>query len=352
MSIRLLIFFLSSIALAGLPTTPSVSAPVPKEDWWLEIEASNNARHFVRVATGERRPVRAPRPAAATKDFPSPDGKWIAVVRNRTPTTADPFDFHPNRSQLFVRPVETKGTEVCLGQTASRGWAVAWSADSSRIAFLANRDGWRVCSAAPDGTAPRQLTQSSGFVEETDILRMLPDGRTLHVGGRKRVFDAPRWQGEVLQAGHLVISDGVRDRLLCRDSLIRHFEPSPDGTKVAYVVGNQSSSELVLHDLARDRADRIQVRGFHPDWECNCGNILWRPDGLALAFGFDRMNFNPFDDQAPFRHIGVVHPGPNGPRTEAILFRDWNQEETSSGSAYYSLIRWVSDVEVQRDSRR
>lgn len=339
-----------TVTCAGMLSLPSTGAPIPKEDWWLEIEDPSHARHFVRVATGERRRVRAPLPERQDV-LASPDGKWIAEVRER-PTLPDQLPRF-TCEELFVRPAGDKASEVCLGPTACRLYGVAWMRDSKRIVFLTNRDGWRAYSASPDGSDIRRLTQAGGFSQPTPTLRLLPDGRALHVGGRKRVDFKPHPNVTILSAaGHLVISDGVRDRYLCRDSIISSFEPSPDGTKVAYEVGNQSSSELVVHDLLKDRVDRIQVRNFRPGWECICGNMVWRPDGGAVAFAFTHQYFSLPKDQTPFRHIGIADVGSTAFTTDAIAFREWSTDERGYEPVGFELVRWVTDIEVQRDGRR
>jgi Tol biopolymer transport system component len=172
--------------------------------------------------------------------------------------------------------------------TAGPHEGLAWSPDSRRVAYAAQRDGrWRIASY--DFVARREtLLTTGGGAAATggDLMpRWAPDGRALAFvrdGRELRVVD-------VDAAGAPAGGAGARERLLATAAFERppFADPrdvawSPDGRWLAFVApgGAQQFANVQVVPAAGGAA----ARPVSAVPNANSGEVSWAPDGSALYF--------------------------------------------------------------------
>lgn len=234
-------------------------------------------------------PTLPPEQAAGLRSFPSPDGRWTAVIDDAA-------------GRLELRPTADGGAPVPVPFPEARTLdVVEWSPDSRQL--LVVRPGWR---RAPSGydlefegaleiwlvrlpgpaggpiEAPRRLFQSSEPPPEQVVFGpWSPDGR-------RRLF----WQG-ILSAS--ILADGLglwaldtetgRSTPLAEAALLnpRYQSWAPDGSALAFTAGGYRSAQinkwLNLYDVASG-----QVTTVVSQTEQVPGVVAWSPRGDLIAY--------------------------------------------------------------------
>jgi dipeptidyl aminopeptidase/acylaminoacyl peptidase len=216
----------------------------------------------------------------------SPDGHWVAWIQRASDHTGDSGIYLLDRTN-------TAATPTPLGD----GHDLAWSPDSSKLAFLSNdgaaQEQVMVVEAASRNS--RQLTQLNGYVT---ALRWSPDGKQLaflyteNGGGGGPLEAVPAQTGAIGSQIHnqrlaVVGAKGGEVRQLSPAHLnIYEYDWSPEGDRFAaiaapgpadnnwwtaqlYVLNGKSGEMSVLYKPPADRQLAVP---------------RWSPDGKRIAF--------------------------------------------------------------------
>jgi eukaryotic-like serine/threonine-protein kinase len=227
--------------------------------------------------SGPMRPLLAdavPQSGVAVHSQPaaSPDGRWVAFL-----------EIKGDSREIFVVPA-AGGAPVNVTNHPDADYLPAWSPDSSRLAFVSERDG-----------GPRIWVQAID-------------------GGR------PRGEAQRLTTG----------------ALVEQFPAwSPDGTRVVFVSGTAGATEVAVADARRRAAPVIVATGSHPErvrWVARQGWLLicgtWASDRYSVrAYDLARREYVPaftevplgstassraFDVSPDGRYLAIVRAGSTG----------------------------------------
>jgi hypothetical protein len=276
-------------------------------------------------------------------------------------------------TDMFV--VQTDGTQTTrLGYDDARDLAYSWSADGERIAFLhgvAVPGGERATTAdiytvAAAGTDVRQLTSGpaidafpvfspdgtkiafqSDRAGQADVYVMDADGsnvtRLTDLDDDPRDDYQPTWsglgdriafvRGEVPPGGPgelwVIDADGSNGHVLLDRPLVSFPAWSPDGTRIAFELGQWPDVHVGLLDLTTGVVHDLGP-GFHPVWSSNStklvvsivgggfgismvekpslGTVLVHGTGWAAAWHGDQIVFNDAGLTATATDVGAAEP--------------------------------------------
>ncbi len=234
--------------------------------WVAPVDGSGDPRAFT---SGEKR-----------DGMPrwSPDGRWLAFVSNRGP------DKTP--ANLYVIPAEG-GEARKLTDRKEGVEKIAWSPDSTRIAFASRCRDAAYEEEDDQKRAPRRLTR---LFYKLDSVGWTTDRRT-------HIFVVDLAGGEPTQ-----ITDGD-----CEDG-----DPAwtPDGKSILFPAlrGDRWDVDLVtrFYVVGADGGEPKQLTGDDASFE----NPVFSPDGSLVAFGY-----GPEDGTFPHHgQIGVMQPDGSGVR--------------------------------------
>lgn len=218
----------------------------------------------------------------------SPDGKQVAWVQT---------DGTPAGLQILKRPVSEGGMaeRVSAGSTAKKEDQLAWSPDSSQLAFLsdAGSKGQQQLWVAAKGKA-RRLTNWKGACARP---RWSPDGKQIAVLFSK---DAPRFGGaiEAIEPEVGVIDSQVYDQKLAlvdvasgtlreiteRGMSVHEFDWSPDSKRILYTAAASPAdakwwvARLYTIEVGSGKAQEI----YKPELQITIPR--WSPDGKQVSF--------------------------------------------------------------------
>jgi eukaryotic-like serine/threonine-protein kinase len=223
------------------------------------------------VDTGKRQSVTEIRPPenwAETDGLPafSPDGRTVAFVRMRGPSTMDLFT-------IVVRPDGTPGGEPKRLTHDERSiTGVDWTADGRDLVFSSNRDGsrhlWRIDAA---GGSPERLAATGEDVYEVSIARQTTPGNSRLVYAR-RSFDTNIWRIDAVRGG-------TPTRLIASTQDDYHPAYSPDGKSIAFGSKRSGYEEIWVSHVDGSNPAQLTFEGG-PTHGCP----RWSPDNRRIAF--------------------------------------------------------------------
>jgi Tol biopolymer transport system component len=188
----------------------------------------------------------------------SPDGRWLAFVRQYTHSAADVFAEPANGGE--ARRVSSERTDI-------RG--LSWMPDSRRLVFSANRIGaYQLWCIAISGGEPKLIPTAGDSATEPSVS---PDGSWLAY--RASSLNANIWRAET--AG-----DAASPKKLISSSRQNHSaQYSPDGRKIAFISDRSGAWEVWIANA--DGSAPSQLTNFQGPM---VGTPHWSPDGRWIAF--------------------------------------------------------------------
>ncbi len=225
----------------------------------------------------------------------SPDGKWVtwgqAGQDNRRNTELYKLDW----KNSAAKPERVSAGD---GRQAYRETGVAWSPDSSRIAFLSNAnstDQEEVYVVPATGGTAHRLTNLKGYVSD---IRWSPDGKSVafldaeNGGGGGPLEAVPAQTGAIGSDIHnqrLVIvgaEGGEMHRVSPAELNIYEYDWAPDGTRFAALAapgpGDNNWWTGKLYAVAISKGEMESL--YTPPANRQLAVPRWSPDGKQIAF--------------------------------------------------------------------
>jgi dipeptidyl aminopeptidase/acylaminoacyl peptidase len=226
----------------------------------------------------------------------APNGKWVAYSVTHSDFKKDAFLTH-----LWIAD-QASGRKYQLTRGDKSAGEMAWSPDSTWLAFSSNRTGdkTQIFAIPPGGGEAVQLTKVETGVNS---FQWSPDGKSIaftaappkkeqtknrkdHLGEfevvRKEYDYHHLWTIDVAEA--LKAPQTGRQRTKGKDFSVGRFSWSPDGSKIAFDATRnpdliqQGTADIYVLNLADEAVKKI-VSQPGPD-----GNPHWSPDGKQIVF--------------------------------------------------------------------
>src|SRR5437867_2288667 len=186
----------------------------------------------------------------------SPDGRWLAFVSDRGPK---------KKSQLYAMPAD--GGEAIQLTDLANGvfgqWGVAWSPDSTRLAFVARVGGWQ----EPEREEDRGKSRPAHVIS---TLKYRFEGVGYTYDRRPHIFVVP-----VTGGGPKQITDG--------DFPDVWPTWAPDGTRIAFAAERHETRDMdvndAIYEVASDGGEPRRISPtLAPMWA-----LAYSPDGRAIG---------------------------------------------------------------------
>jgi len=236
----------------------------------------------------------------------------------------------PGGSQIHVRWMDAEGATSQITRLANSPGNVRWSPDGNWIAFTSRVDdradfagvilpdrpdgaqwtagpkiveragykrdrsgyvdtGWTHLFVVPaEGGTPRQLT--TGDWNHNGVA-WSPDGTEIYFTSyRTNDWDAPEnWQESDVYS--VQVTSGSVRRLTDKRGADGSPVPSPDGSLIAYISGDEHDDTYRnsrIHVMNRDGSGQRSISG---DYDRQSGGLVWAPDGGGLYFSVSREGY-------------------------------------------------------------
>ena len=204
----------------------------------------------------------------------SPDGDWIAFtsrVDDRADFAGVSLPDRPDGAQWTAGPkiVERAGYKRDRSGYVDTGWT-------------------HLFVVPAEGGTPRQLT--SGDWNHNGVA-WSPDGTEIYFTSyRTDDSDAPEnWQESDVYA--VQVASGAVRRLTDKRGADGSPVPSPDGSLIAYISGDEHGDTYRnsrIHVMNRDGSGQ---RSISEDFDRPSGGLMWAPDGSGLYFSVSREGY-------------------------------------------------------------
>ena len=206
----------------------------------------------------------------------SPDGERVAFVKS---------DGSPPRDLYVINADGVGGARAIASYPRTSGddaiRAIAWSPDSSRIAFLRSGPAPIHLIDARDGT-PFPLAQAGDPAPATIRLEWSPDGTELLYAAELDIWAKP-------------VDGRPARRVVALAGTDAQPTWSPDGSRIAFVHRAETPNDGV-YVVRRDGTD---LRHVAPTGTAPIGNVRWKPDGTAVVFDATRVDAHPPNTRFP-----------------------------------------------------
>jgi dipeptidyl aminopeptidase/acylaminoacyl peptidase len=204
----------------------------------------------------------------------SPDGNWIAF----TSRVDDRADFAG-----VILPDRPDGAQWTAGPKIVE--RAGYKRDRSGYVDT----GWTHLFVVPaEGGTPRQLT--TGDWNHNGVA-WSPDGTEIYFTSyRTNDWDAPEnWQESDVYS--VQVTSGSVRRLTDKRGADGSPVPSPDGSLIAYISGDEHDDTYRnsrIHVMNRDGSGQRSISG---DYDRQSGGLVWAPDGGGLYFSVSREGY-------------------------------------------------------------
>ncbi len=215
----------------------------------------------------------------------SPDGRKIAIeIADSNGDGPHVIDAATEDGEIWIANADGSGLTK-LTDNHSEDEFVGWTPDGSRLTFASNRITERdrnrtLYTMALDGSDVRPLLPPGW---DADAFSWSPDGSQLAFVGHDRGngSDGCRTNSEI----YVVPADGSSPPVALTDDELWEQNPawSPDGTKIAYQVSQQSDQRWDIMVMNADGSDQVRLTDAGYDT-----GPVWSPDGGSIAFTSDR----------------------------------------------------------------
>lgn len=204
----------------------------------------------------------------------SPDGDWIAFtsrVDDRADFAGVSLPDRPDGAQWTAGPkiVERAGYKRDRSGYVDTGWT-------------------HLFVVPAEGGTPRQLTRGDW---NHNGIAWSPDGTEIYFTSyRTEDWDAPEnWQESDIYAVE-VVTGSIR-RLTDKRGADGSPVPSPDGSLIAYISGDEHADTYRNSRIQVMNRDGSGQRSISGDYDRQSGGLMWAPDGSGLYFSVSREGY-------------------------------------------------------------
>jgi len=199
----------------------------------------------------------------------SPDGRWLA------------YEAYQETYGLYVGAADGSSNHRVSSSDTSNVEQWAWRPDGARIAFLEYGQGrLDLLTNLPDGSEPVRVSEQLLGQSAVWDFRWSPDGtRFAYVGGDEQAIS------EVFLELHTCMADGSNDRVIKEGGASSEFDWNPNGDLLAFTWTNPASAIFELYTSKPDGSevtqigDSIALAPFPGAFD-----LAWSPNGARLAF--------------------------------------------------------------------
>ena len=209
----------------------------------------------------------------------SPDGSRVALVISDS--DGDPTVTYAalEDSEIYVANADGSGLTRLTDNQRSDD-LVHWTPDGTLISFRSNRGkNLSLYTMRPDGSNVQQLTPDTWSADAHDWSSY--DGSLVFSGADERNQPAGCSDNEI----NLLSPPGVFTPLTDDEWYDQSPTWSPDGSRIAYAVSDQSDYAWEIFTMNADGSDQRRVTDY-PGYDMG---PVWSPDGSMLAFTSDRF---------------------------------------------------------------
>ena len=209
----------------------------------------------------------------------SPDGSRVALVISDS--DGDPAVTYAalEDSEIYVANADGSGLSRLTDNQRSDD-LVHWTPDGTLISFRSNRGtSLSLYTMRPDGSNVQQVTPDSWIADRHDWSSV--DGSLVFSGQDARNQPAGCSDNEINVLGSPAVFTPLTDDEWYDQSPMW----SPDGSRIAYAVSDQSDYAWEIFTMNADGSDQRRITDY-PGYDMG---PLWSPDGTMIVFTSDRV---------------------------------------------------------------